>query len=282
MNNARSATKDAWGTIVLFLLILTPLSIAAHAAIVLLNPVSIYVGALMICPAIAALITQKIKGRPISALPWRWGGWPSNIKSYLIPVAYVGLAYLLVWSFGLGGVADRETLREWSTELGLSPADPQAAMIMMIVLLATVQFVKSLGTILGEEMGWRGFLIWELRKVLPFGAVSIVSGLIWAVWHYPVIVAYGGGDPFFQAACFTVMVTSMSVIMTYYTFKSRSVWPAVMFHAAHNIYIQKIFTPLTIRTETTSFWIDEYGLIVPIVVTVMALVYWRKAKAEGI
>ena len=77
------------------------------------------------------------------------------------------------------------------------------------------------------------------------------------------------------------MITSMSVIMTYYTFRSKSVWPAIMFHGAHNIYVQKIFTPLTTRNEYTRFWIDEYGLIVPLVVTAMAIYFWRRAKAEG-
>lgn len=282
MKVPRSEARDAWETILLFILILGLLSAAAHAAIVMLNPVSIYVGALMLCPAMAALMTQKIKGRAISALPWRWGSWPANIKAYLLPVGYVGIAYALVWSLGLGGAPDPETITEWSTVLGLPAATPLVAMTTMIALLATVQFVKSLGTILGEELGWRGFLIWELRKVMPFGAVAVVSGVIWAVWHFPVILAYGGGDPLLQAGCFTLMIVSMSVIMAYYTFKTGSVWPAVIFHAAHNIYIQKIFTPLTIRTGNTSLWIDEYGLMVPLVVTAMALIYWRKARAENL
>lgn len=127
----------------------------------------------------------------------------------------------------------------------------------------------------------RGFFIWELRKVLPFGGVSLVSGLIWAVWHFPIIIAYGGGVPAIQLGCFSLMIVSMSVIMTYFTFRSESLWPAVFFHAAHNIFIQKIFTPLTEQNETTAFWIDEYGLMIPIIVTFVAPFYWRKAKAEG-
>jgi uncharacterized protein len=37
----------------------------------------------------------------------------------------------------------------------------------------------------GEEIGWRAFLVPELAKVLPFTGVALVSGLIWAAWHYP-------------------------------------------------------------------------------------------------
>ncbi|WP_420433614.1 CPBP family intramembrane glutamic endopeptidase [Hyphobacterium sp.] len=204
------------------------------------------------------------------------------MAGYLVPVFYVSIAYGLVWIFGLGGMGDLETLAEWRIELGLTEASAWVVIALMIVLMAVVQFVKSLGSIAGEEIGWRGFLVWELRKLMSFEATCLVSGLIWAVWHYPVIIAYGGSNTAFQLACFTVMIVSMSVIMTYYTFRARSVWPAVMFHAAHNIHIQRIFTPLTLETAQTEFWIDEYGLMVPLVVTVLALIYWRRSRAAGL
>ncbi|WP_367889551.1 hypothetical protein [Sphingorhabdus sp. EL138] len=78
------------------------------------------------------------------------------------------------------------------------------------------------------------------------------------------------------------MIVSMSIIMTYYTFKSNSVWPAVIFHGAHNVYVQKIFTPISTKTEDTWFWIDEYGILVPATVAVLAIFYWRRAKREGL
>ena len=231
-------------------------------------------------PAIAAFVTLKIRGRKLTSLPWAVGNWHDNIQSYLIPVTYITISYALVWMLGFGGAFDRETIAEWSNELGL-PNSPLAGALIMVILLATVQFVKSLGSIAGEEIGWRGFFIWELRKVLPFGGISLVSGIVWSVWHYPIIIKYGFGDPVFQIACFTLMIISMSVIMAYYTFRSKSLWPAIIFHGAHNIYIQKIFSPLTTEMDRTKFWIDEYGLMVPIIVMLMAFYYWKRAKAEG-
>jgi membrane protease YdiL (CAAX protease family) len=282
MTNSQIDRRDAWGTISIFMVILICLSAIAHFAIIKLAPISLYVWCLMLCPAIAALVTQKIKGRKISSLPWRWGEWRYNIQAYFVPVVYVSLAYILIWTLGFGSAFNLETIAEWSDELGLSQSKTVLTMIVMIGLLATIQFIKSLGSIVGEELGWRGFLVWELRKIMPFGAICVVSGLIWSIWHYPVIIVYGGGDPLFQLACFTLMITSMSVILTYFTFMSGSLWPAVMFHAAHNIYVQKIFMPLTIEVEGTKMWTDEYGLMIPIVVTLFALYYWRKAKVEGL
>lgn len=274
-------TPKTWTSILLFLAILTVFSAIGHFAVVGLAPVSIYVGALMWCPAIAAFATLKLTRREVVSLPWSFGNWRDNIQSYLVPVIYVTLSYALAWSLGFGGAFDTETIAEWSEELGLS-GTPWLGAIVMVILFATIQFIKSLGSIAGEEIGWRGFFIWELRKVLPFGGVALFSGLIWSAWHYPIVIKYGFGDPVFQVACFTLMITSMSVIMAYYTFRSNSMWPAIMFHGAHNIYVQKIFTPLTTRNEHTRFWIDEYGLIVPVIVTIMAIYFWRRAKAEGI
>jgi len=269
-------------TLALFLVFLSIFSAVAHYAVVELVPSSLYVGALMITPTLAAFATLKLRGRKISALPWRWGGHGTNWAGYLIPVFYISVSYGLVWLLGFGGPGNPETVAEWGGALGLPDASTWIVIAVMIVMMAVVQFAKSLGSIAGEEIGWRGFLIWELRKLMSFEATCLASGLLWAVWHYPVIIAYGGGNTLLQLACFTVMLISMSVIMTYYTFRARSLWPAVMFHGAHNIYIQKIYTPLTLESDQSGFWIDEYGLMIPIVVTVLALIYWRRARAEAL
>lgn len=282
MEQHAAERRDAWLGIAIFIAVLSCLSGIAHLAIVKLNPASIYVGALMWCPTIAAFVALKIRGRGLESLPWQWGKWSYNWQGYWVPVLYVTLAYLLVWAFGFGGVPNGETVTEWSADLGLAPESAWLAILLMTALLATVQLAKSLGSIVGEEIGWRGFFIWELRKVLPFEGVALASGLVWAAWHFPIIIAYGGGNVAFQLGCFTMMIVSMSVIMTYYTFLSKSIWPAVLFHAAHNIYIQKIFTPLTNHNDSSIYWIDEYGLMIPISVTCLALYYWRKAKADGL
>ena len=41
---------------------------------------------------------------------------------------------------------------------------------------------------LGEELGWRGFLFPRLQQRFGFHGACLISGLIWAVWHYPEIL----------------------------------------------------------------------------------------------
>jgi len=281
---AKSTTqkKEAWGTIGIFLLLLIVFSSIAYYAILKLNPTSIYVGLLMISPALAAFLTLKIKKRPISSLPWSLKNLKYVKFSYLIPLLYVSIAYVLLWLFGFANFMNPETITEWSNELGIAESNQPFVIAVMVILLLTVGVVKNLGSTLGEEIGWRGFLIFELRKVMSFKALAIVSGVIWAVWHYPVInLIYGRGENLLMhTSAFTIMIIGISVILAYFTFKSKSLWPAAIYHSVHNIYIQKICTPLTISNENTTFWIDEYGFMIPIVTTVFAIYFWIKAGKE--
>tara|TARA_R110002012_G_scaffold121510_2_gene271088 strand:+ start:63165 stop:64019 length:855 start_codon:yes stop_codon:yes gene_type:complete len=282
MTKSTTQKKEAWSTIGIFLLLLIVFSSIAYYAILKLNPTSIYVGLLMISPALAAFLTLKIKKRPISSLPWSLKNLKYVKFSYLIPLLYVSIAYVLLWLFGFANFMNPETITEWSNELGIAESNQPLVIAVMVILLLTVGVVKNLGSTLGEEIGWRGFLIFELRKVMSFKSLAIVSGVIWAVWHYPVInLIYGRGENLLMhTSAFTIMIIGISVILAYFTFKSKSLWPAAIYHSVHNIYIQKICTPLTISNENTAFWIDEYGFMIPIVTTVFAIYFWIKAGKE--
>jgi len=282
MTKSTTQKKEAWSTIGIFLLLLIVFSSIAYYAILKLNPTSIYVGLLMISPALAAFLTLKIKKRPISSLPWSLKNLKYVKFSYLIPLLYVSIAYVLLWLFGFANFMNPETITEWSNELGIAESNQPLVIAVMVILLLTVGVVKNLGSTLGEEIGWRGFLIFELRKVMSFKALAIASGVIWAVWHYPVInLIYGRGENLLMhTSAFTIMIIGISVILAYFTFKSKSLWPAAIYHSVHNIYIQKLCTPLTISNENTAFWIDEYGFMIPIVTTVFAIYFWIKAGKE--
>lgn len=282
MSDKKSERKEAWKSILLFLAIVAALSSLFHLAIVNLYPSSIYIGALMWCPALAAIITMKINGRPISSLDWNWGSWKYIRLSYLVPALYTLIAYSLIWIFGLGGLADQQQVLDWAKELGLmgiGTLSPSIAVVLGILLLGTVGVIRAMATTLGEEIGWRGFFICELRKVFSFTGVSLFSGIIWASWHWPLIFYYGENIAL-EMTMFYIVIISMSFMMTYFTFKSKSLWPAVIFHAVSNVYIQKIFPPLTTEFEGTDHWLGENGIMFAIVTFAFGLIYWRKAIKE--
>jgi membrane protease YdiL (CAAX protease family) len=139
--------------------------------------------------------------------------------------------------------------------------------------------ISSSASALGEEIGWRGFLVPELAKVTNFTGTALISGLIWSVWHYPVLIfgGYNAGTPAWYALiCFTMMVVSISFVFAWMRLKSGSLWTGVFLHASHNLFIQSIFTPLTKNTGKTAYVIDEFGFALPLAAIFFALFFWKK------
>jgi membrane protease YdiL (CAAX protease family) len=282
MTNPIGSKNQTWITIFIFIGLVIALTSPFHYAIVNLYPSRIYVGAIMWCPAIAAFITLKIKGRKISSLHWNWGDWKYIRWSYFIPALYGIITYVLIWIFGFGGLANKDVITEWGAELGLfgiGTLNPTSITIIAIILLGTVEVIRASATTLGEEIGWRGFFIYELRKVLSFTGVSVFSGIIWAAWHWPLLVYYSNNVPL-EFITFFIVIISMSFIMAYYTFKSNSLWPAVIFHAVSNVYIQKIMPSMTMNIEGTEHWLGENGIMFAIVTSVFGIYFWHKGIKE--
>jgi membrane protease YdiL (CAAX protease family) len=107
------------------------------------------------------------------------------------------------------------------------------------VLIAPL--INSLFTF-GEEFGWRSYL---LNKLMPLGGRKAVffSGVIWGIWHWPVIAMghnYGVLTQDYLGAPWTGMLAMVAFTLVTGTFlcwvalRGGSVWPAVIGHAAIN------------------------------------------------
>ena len=238
----------------------------------------LFVTGAMWSPGLAALLTKRLFGEPISDLPWKWGGARYAWLAYLIPLAYALPVYLFVWLTPLGGFLERDFLSKTAAQFGWPGFPPAATLILFLLLTATVGLVAKTSRAFGEEIGWRGFLVPELNKVVGFTGVSVISGIMWAAYHFPVLLFgdYNKGAPaWYSLTCFTLMVVADSFILAWLTLRSNSLWPAAIFHGSHNLFIQSIFTPLTRDTGRTNYIIDEFGIGLVITVGIGALLARR-------
>ncbi len=146
--------------------------------------------------------------------------------------------------------------------------------------------IKSLMFTTGEEVGWRGLLVPELAKTTSFRNVALISGLIWAGWHMPLVLGAdyrGGGTPVvFSILCFTVMAVAMSFIMAWITIKSASLWPAALLHASHNLFVQAVFDSATIDKGSTNWWTGEFGAGLAITTAIAAFLILRLSKVRDL
>lgn len=238
----------------------------------------LFVFGIMWCPALAGMATLKLSGRDLRELGWKWPQSPYALQSWFIPLLYAAIAYGIVWVARLGGFPNHEFMDVLAQRMGLRVSSV-ASTAVYVLLAGSFGLAKGLASALGEEIGWRGFLVPELSKNVSFTGTALISGAIWSCWHYPLLIwgDYNSGTPtWYGLSCFTVMVISISFVFAWMRLKSGSLWTGALLHASHNLYIQAIFTPLTRDTGKTAWYIDEFGVVVPIVVLCFAIYFWRK------
>jgi len=198
--------------------------------------------------------------------------------SWYVPLLYAGIAYAIVWVSGLGGFPNRDFMASLAMRMGLR-ASPAVSTVVYVLLAGSFGMVRNLSSALGEEIGWRGFLVPELSKTLSFTGTALASGIVWSLWHYPILIFadYNAGTATWYAlTCFTVMVVSISFVFAWLRLKSGSLWTGALLHASHNLYVQNIFTPLTKDTGKTAWYIDEFGAVLPLVAVAFAIYFWRR------
>lgn len=231
----------------------------------------------MWCPGVAAILASLLTKRPLAQIGWRWGKTRYQVASYFVPVAYSLVAYGATWALGLGRFPNSNFVETTAARLG--GASPAATIGRYVLLQATVGMVFSILAGLGEEIGWRGLLVPELARRFSFTRTALLSGVIWAVWHYPILLFadYNAGTPgWYGLTCFTVLVLGISFLFAWLRLKSGSVWTAAILHGSHNLFVQGVFDPLTGDTGRTKWIIGEFGAALAIVAVGVAALTWRR------
>ena len=231
---------------------------------------------LMWCPGISGLLTRLTFQRNWRGEGFGWGKVKYQFASYWIPLAYASAVYLPVWFAGYFAPGN-PVLTEM---VGRFPALPRWSLIAMVfAFTSTAGFAFSCTSALGEELGWRGFLVPQLSKLLPFPVVGLISGVTWALWHYPLILfsSYRGVGPlWYSLLCFTIMVIGIAFLCAWMRLRSGSVWTGMFLHAGHNIFIQSFFDAQTRHSRFTDLWTTEFGAGLAIAGVVMAAICYSK------
>ena len=156
-----------------------------------------YIFGVMWMPRVASILTCRIVGRPLSRLGLgRWNG-RFVLIGYPVPIACCLVASLGIWILGFGGFPNTDFVRQTAESFGVGGAPDWVVIAMFVGLTGTTGMLSGVAAAAGEGIGWRGFLVPELVRVLPFTGVALVSGLNWASWHYPItaVVYRDGGLP---------------------------------------------------------------------------------------
>jgi uncharacterized protein len=198
----------------------------------------------MFGPAIANILTRWItrEGKQNLLLQPNFdrGRWVHFLAAWVLPgvltIIGMSLFFLVFPRYYDSGL---NTLRQQMILAGAGDVSP-----MMIVAVQTIQAIliapllNAIPTF-GEEFGWRGYL---QPKLMPLGGrkAVLLTGVIWGVWHWPVILmGYNYGFDYFGAPVLGLLAMVWFTIVTgtlfgWVTIKTDNVWPAVIGHGALN------------------------------------------------
>ena len=239
----------------LTLLLSWPLWFAVMAGKATLTPVGAF------APGAAALITAAIgEGRSgvreIARRLTRWrfsGRWTAVAALFAPAIVAAALA------IARPGPAD------WS-KLPLFP------LVFAEVLLFTS---------LGEETGWRGYLLPALLERFGPLRASAVVGLFWALWHLPLFSIPGTAQSSIPFGYFAANLVAFSVIYTWlFRCTEGSLLPALLLHTMTDTSLAMAAIVFPAAGESEPFWVAYFWLVIGAAVAV-ALVSLRRSSAAG-
>ena len=175
----------------------------------------------MFCPLVSVLLVQKFWLHQPTGIGWKVQGkrryW---LAAWFGPAVFTVLAAVLYFAVfphrldlsgswlaaAYGGEMDAQTLRR---ELGVSNLSYMLETGLFAVTLAPV---INMFAALGEEAGWRGYMMPHLKEQLGLLNGRLLGGVIWGVWHWPLmlLVGYEYGTDYLGAPLLGLVVWCVS------------------------------------------------------------------------
>lgn len=206
-------------------------------------------------PAIAAIVVRKWVTREGFAdaglrLNLR-RGWPYYLFGWLWPLVVVAVVAILATVLGIG-------IPDLSFGDGLTGLPILSSIPWLIVPVLLILAIIVTPLLWGEEFGWRGYLQIRLFADRPLLA-AVATGVIWGIWHYPLIVVTGFNypdHPFLGLIPFTVFTVLISIIFGWLRLRTGSTWTSSLAHSAINAYGDAL---LRLLFPTGSTFLVGYG-----------------------
>lgn len=105
----------------------------------------------------------------------------------------------------------------------------------------------------GEDFGWTSYLRLRIFPGRPLAA-TLATGLIWALWHYP--LAFIGYAVFANVGLgllvWTVSFLCQEIILTWLRMRGGSIWPTSVAHAGNNMTLSLLTGTLLAGTGSTT------------------------------
>ena len=194
-----------------------------------------------------------------------WPRFLGNGKAYLLALlipAFMGFLGAILSALFLG---EGLTLKP---EGGI-----RVAILTLLLCFGQVYYVAFITA--GEELGWRALLYDKLEILLGTNGALILGGIIWGLWHFPVLYYLGinfgkdyPGFPYLGIFLMCVATTFLGAPLQLVRKMSGSVIPACLFHGVVD-GVSSGFLTLFLTQEVVSnstLQVGIYGFVLPSVI----------------
>jgi len=206
---------------------------------------------LMLFPGLIAAIFLFYTKEGFSQIGWRIKKWRYVffvvIVSIVVPLGLVVLIEAIGWGAFPGPLfVFSEGMLE-RTGIGLLfGSGPQTILFFIgnLIFSHIVFLVFGSLIILGEELGWRGYLQEKMLRKFGLEKGFVLLGAVWGFWHLPLILmGYNfPTQPILGALIFMPIGTIfMGMFIGWIYLRTRSIWIASLAHAAMNLFVGLVF-----------------------------------------
>jgi membrane protease YdiL (CAAX protease family) len=248
----------------------------------------------MFVPSIIAIILQKMVCKEPLKEPLGISFKPNRyfLVAWLLPpaiaLATLGISLLfpgIEFTPGMEGMIERyrsiltpEQISELQKQIVESPIHPfWIALLQGLIAGPTINAIAGFG----EELGWRGFLQKEFSK-LDFWKSSFIIGLVWGVWHAPIILQGHNypQHPLIGVIMMIIFTLLLSPIFSYVRIKAKSVIAAAIIHGSLNATVGLAIMPIRGGDDLTVGVTGLSGFIVLAIINLLVYKHMTHKKSN--
>jgi CAAX protease family protein len=139
--------------------------------------------------------------------------------------------------------------------------------------------------LLGEEIGWRGFLLLRFRAVMPGRRAVLATGACHAAFHLPLLTLtttyQAAGNRWIVVPMVMVTLTLAGVWYGWLRLWSRSIWPVSLSHSAfNNVGEGAVGLAITTSPVAMAYTTTETGVVTMLIVLVTAVYLLTRRAAD--
>lgn len=190
--------------------------------------------------------------------------------AFFVPFTCLVVSYVLLWMTPAASfvISKDATVGVW---------------LMMPVKILLVLFFYTITSSLGEELGWRGYLL-PILLDMGWKKAIVLTGFIHGIFHVPIMLNglyHPEGNALITYPLLVLTTTLGGILFGYVTIKTRSIWPAAIMHAAHNVFWAALSEFSKIHSEVGYYLGGESGVFMVILYGAVAVWILKKGNIDA-